>query len=549
MLATLVNKMPGLFAYVDAGLHYRFANETYRTWRGMDPAEIVGRSFREVVGEENYDYLAAKAERALGGEAVSYEHELFDGPLRRYVHGSYTPDVQSDGSVAGFVILVTDISDRHHLEEQLRRSERQFNDAFHSSAIGMAIVAPSGAWLDVNDALVRMLGYGAAELKSLTFQDLTHPDDLDTDLELLADLLAGRLPSYQLEKRYHRKDGALVHAILSVSIVRDTDGKPLHFVSQVQDITARRQAEERLFQEHELSEITLRSIGDGVITSDVAGRVSWMNPVAERLTGWTTGDAQGRPMDEIFRVVDEGGRPIADPLRRAIEADRVIELEKDAILLSATGGAVPVADSAAPIRNSAGDVVGGVLVFQDVSDDRRLQRELRVRAETDPLTGLPNRTGFNQHLERALLEADRDGGRIALLFCDLDGFKPVNDRFGHARGDWVLQEVARRLSDAIRGGDVVSRWAGDEFGIIVRNVAPDVLDQVTERLIGAISDPFHPPGMAEAVNIGLSVGIAIGTGGADVESLLLSADQGLYAAKAAGGRVARWAEPMAQNAS
>lgn len=341
-----------------------------------------------------------------------------------------------------------------------------------------------------------------------------------------------------------------MHAILSVSTVRAPDGQPIQFVSQIQDITDRRLAEERLFQEHELSQITLRSIGDGVITSDVGACVTWMNPVAERLTGWLSEKAAGRPVADIFRVVDERGRAIADPLARAISAEATVELEKDAVLISRSGSRVPVADSAAPIRNRAGQVVGGVLVFQDVSDERRLQRELRHRAETDPLTGLLNRAGFNRKLERALAETRRNGGRMALLFCDLDGFKPVNDRFGHARGDWVLQEVARRLADTIRAEDVLSRWAGDEFGIIVGHANEAQVEQVAQRLIAAIAAPLHPPGMDEVLSVGLSIGIAFTSGDVDASKLLSCADEGLYAAKAAGGRMALGVDrPVPQTAT
>jgi diguanylate cyclase (GGDEF)-like protein/PAS domain S-box-containing protein len=538
MLAGIVDNMPGLLAYVDSGLCYRFANATYKSWRGIDPDLIVGRSFREVVGEQSYPYLIAKAQQALNGEAVTYEHELFDGPRRRYVHGSYTPDRRDDGSIAGFIILVSDISERYKLEQQLRRSERQFNDAFHASAIGMALVDPDGRWREVNAALTGMLGYSSEELSRLTFQTITHPDDLHSDLSLLDQLIAGERASYQLEKRYLRKDGAIVHAILSVSIVRDDSGRTVQFVAQIQDITDRRQAEERLFQEHELSQVTLRSIGDGVITSDVGARVTWMNPVAERLTGWTSDDALGQPIDAIFRVVDERGRPVADPLARAIAAETVVELEKDAVLISRSGAQVPVADSAAPIHNRAGQVVGGVLVFQDVSDERRLQHELRTRAETDPLTGLLNRAGFNRELDRALARATRKNGQIALLFCDLDGFKRVNDRHGHAQGDWVLQEVARRLTDTIRVGDVLGRWAGDEFSIIVGDAGRTSIDQVTDRLIAAVAAPLHAPGLAEPLSVGLSIGVAYTTSDIDAAHLLLQADKRLYAAKAAGGRSA-----------
>jgi diguanylate cyclase (GGDEF)-like protein/PAS domain S-box-containing protein len=533
MLTNIVNRMPGLLAYVDADLRYRYANETYRSWRGLDPCEIIGRSFREIVGEANYPYLIEKANTALSGDAITYEHALFDGEMRRYVHGSYTPDRRSDGSVAGFIILVSDISDRHVLEEKLHRSERQFHNAFHSSAIGMAIVRPDGTWLDVNVALTDMLGYSSDELRALTFQDITHTEDMAIGLNMRNALIAGQQSSYQIEKRYIGKAGNIIHAIVSVCTVTNAQGALLHFVSQIQDITARRLAEDQLYEEHERSEVTLRSIGDGVITSDVHACVTWMNPLAEQLTGWSTADASGLPLEEVFRIVQENDTPLSDPLTRAIAVGQVVALEKDAILISRTGVRVPVADSAAPIRNRKGTIIGGVLVFQDVSEDRRFQKDLRHRVETDFLTGLPNRISFDAAFERALSRVRTGEGQVTLVFGDLDGFKPINDMFGHACGDLVLQEVARRLEKATRAGDLVSRWAGDEFGILLLEASLEDVRRVTERLTSEISLPINLGAYSpNPINISISLGVAFAPAdGTDQTALLRHADAALYVAK------------------
>lgn len=540
MLKSFARAVPALMAYVDRDLIYRFANDAYRVWRGLAPDQVVGRSFREVVGEQSYPYLMPKAQAALNGEKISYEDELFDGEHRRFVHGTYTPDRQADGTVSGFFILVTDVTDRHELEERIRRSEQQFNDAFRHAAIGMALVGLDGHWLRVNPALAAMLGYEEEEFLGLTFQDFTHRDDLTADLALVQELIDGKRSTYQMEKRYFRKDGAIVYAILAVSLVRDADGQPLHFVSQIQDITARRAAEERLFQENELLKITLHSIGDGVITTDRESRVTGMNPAAERLTGWPSGEAAGMPMGEVFRIAHADGEPIADPVNGAIRSGVVTFLDRDAILHRRNGGTIPVSDSVAPIRNRSGDVVGGVLVFQDASAERARERHLLTQAQTDPLTGLLNRAGFDHKLREMMGKAQRQGVELALLFCDLDGFKPINDRYGHSVGDKVLKEVAARLLRSTRHGDIVSRWAGDEFVIILLYDEAETLDHLSHRLLKAVHRPIAISDPAALIRVGMSIGIACAQ---EVEwnrrALLNRADAALYAVKAMGGNAAR----------
>lgn len=539
MLQDFARTVPALMAYIDRDLVYRFANEAYRSWRGLAPDKVVGRAFRDVVGEQSYPRLRLKAEAALRGETVSYEDELFDGAHRRFVHGLYTPDRKPDGTVAGFFILVTDVTDRHELEQRIRQSEQQFNDAFHHAVIGMALVGLDGRWLRVNPALVAMLGYEENEFFGLTFQTITHPDDLTADLALVQELLDGRRRSYQMEKRYFRKDGATVHAILAVSLVRDGQGNPLHFVSQIQDITARRAVEERLFQENELLKITLRSIGDGVITTDRDARITGLNPAAERLTGWSIEEARGLATSEVFPLVHADGEPIADPAELAIRNGAVTFLDRDAILRQRNGTLLPVSDSVAPIRSRTGEIVGGILVFQDASAERARERQLLTQAQTDPLTGLLNRAGFDSKLRSLMGRARRQGQELALLFCDLDGFKPINDRYGHSVGDRVLQEIGTRLLRATRHGDIVARWAGDEFVVIVLFEDAATLDRLSRRLLKAVRCPILIGDPAAEIRVGMSIGIArAGAVDWNRKALLNKADAALYEVKAQGGNAA-----------
>ena len=169
-------------AYADRHECYRFNNNTYREWYGVDPAAVYGKTIRDVVGDVNYARLESFIRRVLAGEAILYEEELVTATGPRYVQGSYSPDFAPDGSVQGFFILVLDISERRALELRLTESEARFSGAFQSAAIGMAIVSPEGRYLQVNAAMCRMLGYTPQEFYELSFQDITHPEDLIDDL-------------------------------------------------------------------------------------------------------------------------------------------------------------------------------------------------------------------------------------------------------------------------------------------------------------------------------------------------------------------------------
>ncbi len=532
---SVLNNVPALMAYADKHERFQFNNNTYREWYGAEPVAISGKTIREVVGENNYARLEPYIRRVLAGEAILYEEELVTASKPRYVQGSYSPDFAPDGSVRGFFILVLDLSERRALELRLTESEARFSGAFQSAAIGMAIVSPEGRYLQVNAAMCRMLGYTPDEFRALSFQDITHPDDLHDDLALTNATLKGTWTIYTLEKRYRHKNGSDVSTVLSVSLVRDEAGEPLYFVSQVQDITDRKLAEERLFKEHELSEVTLRSIADGVITTDVDGRVTYLNPVAETLTGWSIEDACGQSIEAVYETSAHGrGAAHRDPVAIAVGEERVVWLGVEKTLRQRHGGEVPVEDSAAPIRDRSGAVVGAVLVFHDVTQQRALASQMAHMAHHDPLTDLPNRILFRDRLEQALKQANRTGGGVAVLFGDLDRFKHVNDSFGHAVGDLVMVEVARRLRDCVRAGDTVSRWAGDEFGVLLpqADLSGPEIGEIARHIVAVVSEPIRVDEVSDPVEIGISLGISLYPLDATTSGeLMKAADVALYDVK------------------
>jgi diguanylate cyclase (GGDEF)-like protein/PAS domain S-box-containing protein len=526
---------PVLIAYIDTAERYRFANAAYLDWLGVEPEAMIGRPVREIVGPESYESIREDLRTALSGKQISYERELFTGAVRRYAHGIYKPDIDSDGVVRGIVVVVSDITERRTLELRLLESETRFFGAFQHAAIGMALVDPSGRWLRVNAALCLMLGYSEDELLIQSFQAITHPEDLATDLVLVGQLLDGARESYHMEKRYFHKDGHIVHVLLSVSLVRDAQHQPRYFVSQIQDITERKTFEEALFRERELAEVTLKSIGDAVITTDTQLRITSLNPIAEAMTGWSNSDARGRPMDEVFRLLDvQTRKPIANPLHAAVTKNIIIGLATDAVLVHRNGFDSPVEDSAAPIHDHAGNVIGGVLVFHDVSETRALALKMAHLAHHDTLTGLPNRALLQSRIEQAINNAQRRHQRAAVLFIDIDHFKQINDTLGHSAGDSLLQAVAKRIRTHIRSDDTVSRFGGDEFVVLLPRIE-DAADAV--RVAETLLEQCCKALTIEAAELAVNFSIGISTypdHATDAETLIRHADTAMYEAKLQG---------------
>lgn len=529
----VLHAAPVLITWLDLEQRIRYANHTHLRWLGSDPQRMIGERLIDVIGARNHQLASAALARAYAGRLASYEGESYKGDELRYVHGNFQPAFDAEGKVCGVVTALMDITERHTLELQLLESERRFFSAFQHAAIGMALTHPDGHFLRVNAAVCQMLGYTEPELLALDIAAITHPDDLAGDLGLLQQLLAGERESYQLEKRNLHKDGHVVHIQLSVSLVRDAQGIPLHFISQVQDISQRKAFEDALHRERELAEVTLRSIGDAVITTDTLLNITSLNPIAEAMTGWSSHEARGRPIDEIFQLHDAvQGLPAANPLRAAIQHNSIVDLAGKTLLRHRHGFDTPVEDSSAPIHDHAGNVIGGVLVFHDVSESRSLALKMIHLNQHDTLTGLPNRNQLHEHIAQALISARRHRQRTALLYVDIDQFKLVNDLHGQATGDLVLRSFAAQLQRSLPADALLSRHGGDEFVLVLPHLdSVGEAASLSQQLINQ-AEQIRIDGIAE-LRLQVSIGISVYPDDAgDSESLLQHAQTALMAVKA-----------------
>jgi diguanylate cyclase (GGDEF)-like protein/PAS domain S-box-containing protein len=463
----------------------------------------------------------------------------------------------------------------HHSDELVRESQSRLQVTFEQAAVGIALVEPDGRWQRVNARLCSIIGYSESELMRLTFQDITHPADLQTDLHLLERLVRQEIPHYTLEKRYIHKDGHPVWINLTVAMIRKASGAPHYFIAIIEDIQGRKDTEEALaalrhqlemrVQERtlELSQTNerlavalhqgqlasrtlaareaelmaiLRNAPDAYISMDHAGRVTEWNRQAEVMLGWERSEAVGQPLDRL--IVPEALREAhRHGLQRYLRTGvaKVINQRVELSALRRDGSELPVEIRITALPNENGQLFCAFIT--DITERKRLQSFLLAQALRDPLTGLPNRRALLERLPEAVARAKRSGQALAVLFIDLDGFKAINDRLGHQSGDAVLQQFAQRVSTCIRRSDTLARLAGDEFVVLLEGMADPEQDpaHVARKILAGAAEPFE---LGEGVQgrIGASIGIAVYRRGdlEDSDLLLKTADERMYRAKAEG---------------
>ncbi|EOU9610636.1 diguanylate cyclase [Cronobacter dublinensis] len=555
----------------------------------------------------------------------------------------------------------------------ITESETRFRNAMEYSAIGMALVSTEGSFLQVNKALCTFLGYTPEQLASMSFQQLTYPEDLHADMALVEKLLNGEMNNYSLEKRYYTRAGDVVWALLAVSIVRQRDGSPLYFIAQIEDITDLKRTEwvnkrlmeritlaneaggigiwewelgtdviawdqrmfelyevpphtrptyqlwksrllkedvaqaeatiqealrsrvpfklefriqvkngvrhiralanrvlnkqgeverllginmdmtevkqlnEALFQEKERLHITLDSIGEAVICTDVAMNVTFMNPVAEKMSGWRQEEAIGQPVLAILRITFGDNGPLLEDIHSGDATHASTGIDQDVVLHCRSGGNYDIHYTITPLSTLEGENIGSVLVIHDVTESRKMLRQLSYSASHDALTHLANRVSFEAHLKRLLQSVSATHQRHALVYIDLDRFKAVNDTAGHAAGDALLRELASLMLGMLRTTDVLARLGGDEFGLLLPDCSLENARTISERIVAAINEyPFVWESRLH--RIGASAGITIiEAANNQAQEVMSQADIACYTSKNAGRGVVTVYEPHQQH--
>jgi len=494
----------------------------------------------------------ASARAIQQGEAVIgqlLEIQRFDGS-RAFVINSAAPVRAAGGKVVGSAVTIQDITVLRKAEQALRDSEARFR------ATAKAI---EGQWaflrqvidLDRNFIFAKdrqgrfvLVNQAVADAYGTTVEDLTGKTDADFNLDLD-------------EVDHFRRDDLEVMDTLQEKIILEEpitdaadrirwlqtvkrpivspDGKIDMVLGVATDITERKQAEQALIKEKERAQVTLHSIGDAVVTTDAHGLVEYLNPVAEKLTAWSADEARGRPLSTVFQIVSEETRqPAPDPVAHCLTEGPITGLADYTILLSRTGQEYAIQYSAAPIRGPGGELFGAVLVFSDVTEARRLTKQIAHEAAHDTLTGLANRREFEKRLERALASAKQYGAHHALCYLDLDQFKIINDTAGHVAGDELLKQVKDLLLGAFRERDTFARLGGDEFGLLLDNCPLEKAREIADHVVAIIRD-YRFAWLGRTFQIGVSIGLVpITTAAESTDQLLGQADVACYIAKERG---------------
>jgi len=517
------------------------ANPAFAAMLGYSRPEIEALTFFQITHPDDLQIGRETMISLKEGKIDSFHFEKRylrkDGtPVWSQLAGSVIRDEET-GKPLYLVSQIEDIDARKQAEARIAEAETRWNFALTSAGQGVWSLDIHKGGTTYSETWVKMLGYADGELDGDPDRWLTmiHPDDRERVAEADRAHLADKTPFFEAEFRMQHKDGHWIWILdRGKAIERDAEGRLVRAIGSLTDITQRKEAEAMLADEKERLRVTLQSIGDAVICTDAANRVTFMNPVAEKLTGVASGEALGKVLGHVYWAVDEETgqrigltRPLADDRHHNDQNTRAVLVRRDDTRCS-------IRQVVSPIMNDRSEFCGLVIVFQDFTDARALQRQLAYAAAHDALTGLANRSSFIRTMEDLVDRCRRSGGEHQFMFVDLDHFKAVNDTGGHAAGDALLKRVADAIRDVLGPEDIVARLGGDEFAVILKSGAPARAPVAARSIIDAIRNlNFSWDGRPHS--IGASIGLApIRAGCGEVDEIIARADAACYAAKAAG---------------
>ena len=427
--------------------------------------------------------------------------------------------------------LQEQIQEREQAEEKIRSSEQRMSAIFDNIQDTIYQTDVSGSILWTTPSIVNLLGYEADKVINKNIKDFyVCPADHD-ELKHALDINYGRLQHF--ETRLQHNDGTEIWTSENSHYKYDEYGEVVGIEGTIRDITALKQAKEALHQEKKRAQVTLGSIGDGVITTDMNGDIEYMNSVAEQSTGWKLEDARGKPMPKILKFIDEKTLEAPpDPTVLCLEHGKSTMLAGHLLLIHRyRNQRLSVEVNASPIRDSNADISGVVLVFHDVTELRGLARKMSHQATHDSLTGLINRREFESRIKLAIENAHNEDLRHALCYLDLDNFKVVNDTCGHFAGDELLKQLTIKLRTELREADTLARLGGDEFGVLLEGCPIEKAHELAESIRQIVED-FRFVWDNTAFRIGASIGLVPITGKSGTLSEVLSAaDSACYVAK------------------
>lgn len=481
----------------DGQFRYRRTNVAHQNLTGFSPAAIVGKTPVELAGEEIGGRITANyravAERAA---PITYEETIaLPGGERTWI--TTLNPVVMDGEVKQIVGSSKDITEQKRAEREKQILYRRLHAMFNQhNAVMLVIEATTGKIIDANPAACAFYGYSREEILKKSIQDINLLPGEEVDKL--------RLAASQEKKEYivvpHRLASGETRLVdVYCCPLDDPQGKLLFSI--IFDVTEREKVKAMLQREKELLRTTLYSIGDGVVTTDNQGLITSMNRAAEEVTGWREEEVIGVDFAQIFKLhSEETGEVVENPVEKVLAEGKSVGLANHTVLITRDGKKIPIADSAAPVKDRDGRLHGTVMVFRDITEERKQRNEILFLSYHDPLTGLYNR----RYTEEKLRQLDKsDNLPISVIMGDLNGLKLTNDVFGHEVGDQLLKKAAQVLKDNCRKEDIIARWGGDEFVILLPGTNEKGAGHVIQRIKNECKKVTGLP-----VNISIALGQA-----------------------------------------
>ncbi|MBE8971157.1 EAL domain-containing protein, partial [Nostocales cyanobacterium LEGE 12452] len=510
-----------------------WSDETFRIL-GLNPTQSAPTqaAFLQMLHPEDRPVLQRHLLKAIANKKpfnLEYRIVRPDGSLR-YLESRAEVAYDTQGKAVRLYGAILDITERKQAEIALKQSEIRYRAIVEDQTEFIARYLLDGTLTFVNQAYAVYFGQSPEELIGSRYQPIIFEEDLERVVQLVASISVDN-PVVIIENR-----------VVVANKVRwtqwhnrmlfDEQGCFIEFQSVGRDITALKQIEETLFQEKELAQVTLQSIGDAVITTDAFSRIQYLNPIAESLLGCSQASTQGLPLKEVLRIVHETTREVVqNPIEQALKENRIVNLANHTVLITENDREIAIQDSAAPIRNREGQVIGAVMVFHDVTQNRQLSRHLSWQASHDALTGLMNRQEFERRIEQALHVTKLDYQVNALCYLDLDRFKIVNDTCGHLAGDELLRQITALLQEKIRKTDTLARLGGDEFGLLLNQCTQEEALRVANNLLSCVQE-FRFVWQEQVFSIGVSIGlVGIDKNSESIAEIISTADAACYTAK------------------